>query len=151
MQGNLLSQGGEVTTEANDKVVMSLVNVEEERLFRSVDHTQRQDDGSYARSRPETRLNLYLLFIANLNNYDEAARCYLQTLSLNPAATHCWSYLRIALSCSERWDLIPLAANQDLTAFQDHFDFVLYNNSNGAAANGTARDAVDTLLPNATE
>jgi peroxin-5 len=64
---------------------------------------------------------------SNLKNYNESARCYLQTLSLNPSAKHCWSYLRIALSCSERWDLIPLAAAQDLSAFVPHYDFVLYS------------------------
>lgn len=66
---------------------------------------------------------------SNLNQYDEAARCYLQTISLNPAATHCWSYLRIALSCAERWDLLPLAASQDLNAFKQHFDFAMYESS----------------------
>jgi len=65
---------------------------------------------------------------SNLQNYHESARCYLQTLSLNPAATHCWSYLRIALSCEEQWDLLPLVDAQDLKTFQEHFDFVLYNN-----------------------
>ena len=63
---------------------------------------------------------------SNLHNYSEAARCYLQTLSLNPEARHVWSYLRIALTCDERWDLLPMAASQDLNAFHDHFDFVEY-------------------------
>mmetsp|Transcript_23526 Transcript_23526/g.49294 ORF Transcript_23526/g.49294 Transcript_23526/m.49294 type:complete len:657 (+) Transcript_23526:153-2123(+) len=63
---------------------------------------------------------------SNMNNYSEAARCYLQTLSLNPEARHVWSYLRIALTCEEQWDLLPLAAAQDLSAFRDHFDFVEY-------------------------
>ena len=63
---------------------------------------------------------------ANLHNYDEAARCYLQTLSLNPAATHVWSYLRIALTCAERWDLLPLAASQNLAGFKEYFDFLQY-------------------------
>ena len=63
---------------------------------------------------------------ANLHNYDEAARCYLQTLSLNPGATHVWSYLRIALTCAERWDLLPLAASQNLAGFKEYFDFVQY-------------------------
>ena len=67
--------------EATDKVVMSLVNVEEERLFRAVDHNQRQDDGSYAKIRPETRLNLYLLFIANLTDYDEALKALSHIIS----------------------------------------------------------------------
>ena len=64
---------------------------------------------------------------SNLQQYDEAARCYLQTLSLNPRATHCWSYVRIALSCLERWDLMPLVTEKNLTAFQQHFDFVVYD------------------------
>ena len=71
---------------------------------------------------------------SNLQNYQEAARCYLQTLSLNPSAVHCWSYLRIALSCSERWDLLPLAAAQDLKPFAELFDFVVYSSNDAAAA-----------------
>mmetsp|Transcript_31033 Transcript_31033/g.36211 ORF Transcript_31033/g.36211 Transcript_31033/m.36211 type:complete len:615 (+) Transcript_31033:108-1952(+) len=61
---------------------------------------------------------------SNLNSHDEAARCYLQTLSLNPAAVHIWSYLRISLTCSERWDLLPLCASQNISAFKEHFDFI---------------------------
>jgi peroxin-5 len=64
---------------------------------------------------------------SNLQDHTEAARCYLQTLSLNPAAAHCWTYLRMALSCSERWDLLPLVFSQDLSAFREHYDFVLYD------------------------
>ena len=63
---------------------------------------------------------------SNLQNYDEAARCYLQTLSLNPGADHVWGYLRIALTCSESWDLLPLAAGRNLSAFAEHYDFVHY-------------------------
>jgi len=63
---------------------------------------------------------------SNLQNHDEAARCYLQTLSLNPAATHCWTYLRMSLSSNERWDLLPLVFERNLSGFQEHFDFVLY-------------------------
>lgn len=32
------------------------------------------------------------------NIYDEAAHYYLQTLLLNPDATHCWIYLGVVLS-----------------------------------------------------
>ena len=63
---------------------------------------------------------------SNLHNYSEAARCYLQTLSLNPSAQHVWSYLRIALTCSEKWDLLPAAAAQNLDLFKEHYDFVQY-------------------------
>ena len=61
---------------------------------------------------------------SNLHQYAEAARCYLQALSLNPAAVHCWSYLRIAITCDERFDLIPLVAEQNLQALREHYDFV---------------------------
>eukprot|EP00555_Chaetoceros_dichaeta_P010657 CAMPEP_0198260160 /NCGR_PEP_ID=MMETSP1447-20131203/9197_1 /TAXON_ID=420782 /ORGANISM="Chaetoceros dichaeta, Strain CCMP1751" /LENGTH=468 /DNA_ID=CAMNT_0043947747 /DNA_START=1 /DNA_END=1404 /DNA_ORIENTATION=+ len=40
---------------------------------------------------------------SNLKNHDEAARCYLQSLSLNEDAVHIWGYLRVALTCGERW------------------------------------------------
>ena len=63
---------------------------------------------------------------SNLQNFEEAARCYLQTLSLNSNAVHCWSYLRIALTCLERWDLLPLVAAQNLQELKQHFDFVQY-------------------------
>ncbi|KAL7495608.1 hypothetical protein ACHAWT_009603 [Skeletonema menzelii] len=63
---------------------------------------------------------------SNLHNYSEASRCYLQTLCLNQEAKHVWSYLRIALTCDEKWDLLPLAASQNLGAFHEHFDFVEY-------------------------
>ena len=61
---------------------------------------------------------------ANLQNFDDCIRCYLQTLSLNPRAVHVWSYLRIALTASEQWDLIPLVAEQNLEAFKSKYDFV---------------------------
>lgn len=60
---------------------------------------------------------------ANTRDYDEASRCYLETLVLNPNAVHCWSYLRVSLSCAERWDLIPLVASQDLDGLRKHFSF----------------------------
>ena len=64
---------------------------------------------------------------SNLQNHHEAIRCYLQTLSLNNGATHVWSYLRISLTCAEKWDLFPLIANRDLDGFKQHYDFVTYD------------------------
>jgi peroxin-5 len=51
------------------------------------------------------RLNLGISH-ANLQNYEGAARAYLSALRLNPDATHIWSYLRIAFTCMERFDLV---------------------------------------------
>ena len=63
---------------------------------------------------------------SNLHNYNKTARCYLQALSLNPDARHVWSYLRIELTCDEKWDLLPFAASQNLSDFREHYDFVYY-------------------------
>jgi tetratricopeptide (TPR) repeat protein len=69
-------------------------------------HTPHQLKPMYARG----WLNLGISH-ANLGGYNEGARCYLQALNLNPNARHIWSYLRIALSVMERFDLVsnPLA------------------------------------------
>lgn len=60
---------------------------------------------------------------ANMGNYQEAARSYLGAIKLNPKATHIWSYLRIAFSCLERYDLVTKAEAQDVYAFRDEFQF----------------------------
>ena len=59
---------------------------------------------------------------SNLGKYQEGARCYLQALNLNPNATHIWSYLRIAFSCMERFDLVSKTEGQDVASFKDEFN-----------------------------
>jgi peroxin-5 len=58
---------------------------------------------------------------ANLQHYVDASTCYLQTLTLNPAATHCWSYLRVSIHCAERDELIPLVMERNLQALRSAF------------------------------
>lgn len=55
--------------------------------------------------------------------YDLAAKYYLKSLSLNASAKHVWAYLRIALQCMERSDLIPFVQSRDLAAFKANFTF----------------------------
>lgn len=81
VMGNLLDQSGSVNANVIDRVVLSLVNVEEERIFRSVDTMQRQADGRYQMVRPEVRVNLYALFIANLDDYSEALKALSNIIS----------------------------------------------------------------------
>jgi len=68
---------------------------------------------------------------SNLKNHEEAARCYLQTLCLSEDAVHIWGYLRVALTCGERWDLLELASKRDLDAFRPYFDFMRYDGEVG--------------------
>ena len=46
---------------------------------------------------------------ANLGHGASAARCYLHALELNPDARHIWNYVRMALTATDRYDLVPLA------------------------------------------
>jgi peroxin-5 len=72
---------------------------------------------------PRAWLNMAISY-SNLKEYDEASRCYLQTLALNEGATQCWSYLRLSITCAERWELLEAATKHDLKPFEQVFDFV---------------------------
>src|SRR5437763_1877641 len=60
---------------------------------------------------------------SNLSNFPEAARCYLKALDLNPNAIHIWSYLRVAFTCLQRYDLVALTESKDLQLFRKEFNF----------------------------
>ncbi len=53
--------------------------------------------------------------------YDDAVRCYLQALKLNPEAGHIWGYLRVTFTSMERFDLVQLAGQQDPSLFDGEF------------------------------
>jgi tetratricopeptide (TPR) repeat protein len=53
--------------------------------------------------------------------YEEAARCYLRALRLNPEAGHMWGYLRVTFTSMERFDLVQLAGQQDPSLFEAEF------------------------------
>ena len=62
---NLLSQAGSLNSGLTGKIVLSLINIEEDRVSRSLDIYRKQPNGMVETVHPEVRLNLYLLFIAS--------------------------------------------------------------------------------------
>lgn len=66
---------GEATdqNELQEKVILSLVNIEEERLMRQPDKFVRENDRLLQRS-PKLHLNLYCLFSANKSSYSESLK-----------------------------------------------------------------------------
>lgn len=62
---NLLTQTGSLTQGLDGKVVLSLVNIEEDRLSRPLNIHRKRSDGTVETIKPEVRLNLYLLFITS--------------------------------------------------------------------------------------
>jgi len=62
----------------------------------------------------------------NMKSYEEACRCYLQAIAMG-GADRVWGYLRLSLTCMERWDLLEAAGKRDLDAFSQEFDFVKFD------------------------
>ncbi len=79
--GSLFNLQGNVNPEVNDKVVVSLVNVEEDRTYHSVETFETRPDGVSEQVRPPVKVNLYLLFVANLGVYSEAVKAVDQVIS----------------------------------------------------------------------
>jgi hypothetical protein len=52
----------------SDKIGMSIINVEEERVMKDQVFEHRNSNGVYERYNPELKLNLYVLFCANFVN-----------------------------------------------------------------------------------
>ena len=59
-----------------NKVVLSLIYIEEERMYKSQEFKRRNTDGDLVHAYPPLRFNLYVLFAAhfNNNNYNEALK-----------------------------------------------------------------------------
>lgn len=79
--GSLFNLQGKVNQQVNDKVVMSLVNVEEDRTYRSVETFEKRPDGTSEQVKPPIKVNLYVLFVANLSDYEEAVKAVDQVMS----------------------------------------------------------------------
>lgn len=72
---SLLLQDGSLQGNIENKIVVSLINVEEERIARNPDIMRKQPDGSLQVIKPEIKLNLYVLFSAYFpSDYNEALK-----------------------------------------------------------------------------
>jgi hypothetical protein len=72
--GSLFDLTGTPNTATRGRIVLQVVNVEENRIYRSLERYQARPDGMHERVRPDVRLNLYVLFVANIEDYDEALK-----------------------------------------------------------------------------
>ena len=64
----LVNQEGRVSSSLNDSIVMSVINIEEDRVSRSWDKHRQRIDGRVEVLKPELKLNIYLLFVAYYPN-----------------------------------------------------------------------------------
>ncbi|PKN63110.1 MAG: DUF4255 domain-containing protein [Deltaproteobacteria bacterium HGW-Deltaproteobacteria-15] len=72
--GSLMNLDGTANNSLFKKVVLSVVNVEEDRIYHSTETFSRRPDGTSDIVKPEVRLNLYLIFIGNFGQYTEALK-----------------------------------------------------------------------------
>lgn len=78
---SLFNPNGSVNTSTEGKIVLSVVNVEEDRVYHNVERIVRRADGTSELVHPEVKVNLYVLFIANLGNYLEALKSVSHVIS----------------------------------------------------------------------
>lgn len=81
LAGNLFDLDGTINNNTADKVVVLLVNVEEDHTYRSVDVFEKRSDGTSERVQPPVKVNLYVLFVANFSTYGEAMKALSQVVS----------------------------------------------------------------------
>ncbi len=86
--GSLFDLDGNINTETKNKVVLSMVNIEQDSVYKPVESFKRLDDGRGQRIKPKININLYLLFVANLGIYSEAMKSIANVISffqINPS------------------------------------------------------------------
>ena len=75
VQSTLLKQDGTISDGISSKIVLTLVNIEEDRISREIDYSRKTDEGKIEKLVAPIKLNLYLLFSANYStDYDEALK-----------------------------------------------------------------------------
>ena len=79
--GSLFNVNQEVDDRTKNKIVLTLVNVQEDRVYRSVDVFKRRSDGTSEIVQPEVKVNLFILFVANFDAYDEALKSLAQVIA----------------------------------------------------------------------
>ena len=70
----IVGQDGSSVKDTDNSLILSLVNIEEDRILKSQLPTVEKINGQVAKINPEVKLNLYLLFTANFNNYKESLK-----------------------------------------------------------------------------
>lgn len=71
---NIIDANGSVPHLNQNKIVISLINIERETLKPFYVRNQRLPDGNYADISPTERYNLYVLITSNFDNYNETLK-----------------------------------------------------------------------------
>lgn len=72
--GSLFDLAGLPNPDTHDRIAVQIVNIEENSVYRSMETHRARPDGMHQRVRPSVRINVYVLFVANLDDYPEALK-----------------------------------------------------------------------------
>ena len=103
--GNLFDINGNPNADALDKVVLSVVNLQQDPVYHSVDLYEKRADGKSERVRPEVKVNLFVLFIANIGDYDESLKALEHVISFFQA-NHVFDYATIPVLAENKGRLV---------------------------------------------
>ncbi|MEO9805871.1 MAG: DUF4255 domain-containing protein [Reichenbachiella sp.] len=81
VMGNILSQDGNIDNALNDSIIVTLVNVEEEKVLKPQSSYIKEDDGAIFRTNPAINLNLHVLFSAHFSDYRSGLKYLSSVLS----------------------------------------------------------------------
>ncbi len=79
--GSLFDLDGNINTATKDKVVLSMVNIEQDAVYKPINAFKKKADGTSERVKPEIKINIYLLIVANRSKYDEAMKAIAHVIS----------------------------------------------------------------------
>ncbi|MEP2935625.1 MAG: DUF4255 domain-containing protein [Gilvibacter sp.] len=71
---NIIDPDGAIPMENNNKIVLSLLNLEQETIQPFVQRNQKLADGNYVSKQPDLRFNIDILFTSNFDNYNESLK-----------------------------------------------------------------------------
>lgn len=102
---SLFDASGNLNADAKEKVVLSLVNVQEDPIYQPVNIYEKNPAGRTERVRPEVRVNLFLLFIANISDYEESLKALEYVISFFQAR-HVFDYAEIPALANQQGRLV---------------------------------------------
>lgn len=81
VSGALYELNGTPNAKVRDRLVVSLANIEENRVYHSLETYQARADGMNERIRPKVRVNVYVMCVGNFDKYDEALKAISNAIS----------------------------------------------------------------------
>ncbi len=102
---SLFDISGNPNGAASEKVVLSLVNIQQDPVYQSVELYEKRADGKAERTKPEVRVNLFLLFVANISDYEESLKALEHVISFFQAR-HVFDYSVIPALSEQRGRMV---------------------------------------------